>query len=155
MIVNVTDRVVHMWWSCWKNLELDAQLLLWVFLRPLQCPGSTVNQILLLIYWYSVCFICNIGGFSAESITLLVSKKSCEWLCHTLLLLLSGINRFSNDVQAMLGKAPGLFWRVCWVAISPAFLAVRVEIFWLTSNPPQHQISSSNLFYSACRLQNT
>lgn len=25
----------------------------------------------------------------------------------------------------MLGKAPGLFWRVCWVAISPAFLAVR------------------------------
>lgn len=25
----------------------------------------------------------------------------------------------------MLGKAPGLFWKVCWVAISPAFLAVR------------------------------
>lgn len=38
---------------------------------------------------------------------------------------LSGISRFSSDVQAMLGKAPGLFWRVCWVAISPAFLAVR------------------------------
>uniref|UniRef100_A0A669AZU2 Transporter n=1 Tax=Oreochromis niloticus TaxID=8128 RepID=A0A669AZU2_ORENI len=36
-----------------------------------------------------------------------------------------GIHRFSNDVQAMLGKAPGLFWKVCWVAISPAFLAVR------------------------------
>lgn len=36
-----------------------------------------------------------------------------------------GISRFSSDVQAMLGKAPGLFWRVCWVAISPAFLAVR------------------------------
>ncbi|XP_061624235.1 solute carrier family 6 member 4b isoform X3 [Phyllopteryx taeniolatus] len=34
-----------------------------------------------------------------------------------------GVNRFSNDVQAMLGKAPGLFWKVCWVAISPAFLA--------------------------------
>lgn len=28
----------------------------------------------------------------------------------------------------MLGKAPGLFWRVCWVAISPAFLAVRRDI---------------------------
>uniref|UniRef100_A0A8C6Q8W4 Transporter n=1 Tax=Nothobranchius furzeri TaxID=105023 RepID=A0A8C6Q8W4_NOTFU len=38
-----------------------------------------------------------------------------------------GIKRFSSDVQAMLGKAPGLFWRVCWVAISPAFLAVREE----------------------------
>ncbi|XP_033978325.1 solute carrier family 6 member 4b [Trematomus bernacchii] len=34
-----------------------------------------------------------------------------------------GITRFSNDVKAMLGKAPGLFWKVCWVAISPAFLA--------------------------------
>nr|XP_020450143.1 sodium-dependent serotonin transporter-like isoform X2 [Monopterus albus] len=34
-----------------------------------------------------------------------------------------GIKRFSNDVQAMLGKAPGFFWKLCWVAISPAFLA--------------------------------
>ncbi|TDH12877.1 hypothetical protein EPR50_G00050470 [Perca flavescens] len=34
-----------------------------------------------------------------------------------------GIKRFSNDVQSMLGKSPGLFWKVCWVAISPAFLA--------------------------------
>ncbi|XP_020791109.1 solute carrier family 6 member 4b [Boleophthalmus pectinirostris] len=34
-----------------------------------------------------------------------------------------GIQRFSSDVQAMLGTAPGLFWKVCWVAISPAFLA--------------------------------
>uniref|UniRef100_A0A8C7XD93 Solute carrier family 6 member 4b n=1 Tax=Oryzias sinensis TaxID=183150 RepID=A0A8C7XD93_9TELE len=38
-----------------------------------------------------------------------------------------GINRFSNDVQAMLGKAPGLFWRVCWVGISPAFLYIIVS----------------------------
>ncbi|KAF7687699.1 hypothetical protein HF521_014927 [Silurus meridionalis] len=34
-----------------------------------------------------------------------------------------GINRFSNDVKAMLGHMPGLFWRFCWVAISPTFLA--------------------------------
>uniref|UniRef100_A0A8C4HGI0 Transporter n=1 Tax=Dicentrarchus labrax TaxID=13489 RepID=A0A8C4HGI0_DICLA len=38
-----------------------------------------------------------------------------------------GINRFSNDVKSMLGKAPGLFWRVCWVAISPAFLYIIVS----------------------------
>lgn len=44
-------------------------------------------------------------------------------------LFLSGISRFSSDIQAMLGKAPGLFWRVCWVAISPAFLAVSNEIY--------------------------
>nr|XP_033811783.1 sodium-dependent serotonin transporter-like [Geotrypetes seraphini] len=34
-----------------------------------------------------------------------------------------GIQRFCNDVKAMLGFAPGMFWKVCWVAISPAFLA--------------------------------
>ncbi|XP_016321378.1 sodium-dependent serotonin transporter-like [Sinocyclocheilus anshuiensis] len=34
-----------------------------------------------------------------------------------------GINRFSNDIKSMLGYTPGLFWKVCWVAISPAFLA--------------------------------
>jgi len=27
----------------------------------------------------------------------------------------------------MLGYSPGLFWKVCWVAISPAFLAVSLK----------------------------
>uniref|UniRef100_A0A8C3TAJ0 Transporter n=1 Tax=Chelydra serpentina TaxID=8475 RepID=A0A8C3TAJ0_CHESE len=37
-----------------------------------------------------------------------------------------GIQRFCNDVKAMLGFTPGIFWKVCWVAISPAFLAVSI-----------------------------
>uniref|UniRef100_A0A8B9ZXL8 Transporter n=1 Tax=Anas zonorhyncha TaxID=75864 RepID=A0A8B9ZXL8_9AVES len=35
-----------------------------------------------------------------------------------------GIQRFSHDVKAMLGFTSGLFWKVCWAAISPALLAV-------------------------------
>ncbi|XP_035999565.1 solute carrier family 6 member 4b [Fundulus heteroclitus] len=46
-----------------------------------------------------------------------------------------GIKRFSNDIQAMLGQAPGLFWRVCWVAISPAFLAYII-VSSLLKTPP-------------------
>ncbi|XP_029365793.1 solute carrier family 6 member 4b [Echeneis naucrates] len=46
-----------------------------------------------------------------------------------------GIKRFSNDVQAMLGKAPGLFWKVCWVAISPAFLAYIIVSSLLKAPP--------------------
>ncbi|XP_047237381.1 solute carrier family 6 member 4b [Girardinichthys multiradiatus] len=46
-----------------------------------------------------------------------------------------GIKRFSNDVQAMLGQAPGLFWRVCWVAISPAFLAYIIVSSLLKAPP--------------------
>ncbi|XP_046785923.1 sodium-dependent serotonin transporter isoform X2 [Gallus gallus] len=33
-----------------------------------------------------------------------------------------GITQFCNDVKEMLGFAPGWYWRVCWVAISPIFL---------------------------------
>ncbi|XP_029427205.1 sodium-dependent serotonin transporter-like [Rhinatrema bivittatum] len=46
-----------------------------------------------------------------------------------------GIQRFCNDVKAMLGFAPGIFWKVCWVAISPAFLAFII-ISSLLDQPP-------------------
>uniref|UniRef100_A0A8B9FP13 Transporter n=1 Tax=Amazona collaria TaxID=241587 RepID=A0A8B9FP13_9PSIT len=46
-----------------------------------------------------------------------------------------GIQRFSQDVKAMLGFTPGVFWQVCWVAISPALLAFMV-ISSLLDKPP-------------------
>ncbi|KAG2471378.1 SC6A4 protein, partial [Polypterus senegalus] len=46
-----------------------------------------------------------------------------------------GIQRFCNDIKAMLGFAPGIFWKVCWVAISPAFLAYII-ISSLLDQPP-------------------
>ncbi|XP_066997796.2 sodium-dependent serotonin transporter [Anabrus simplex] len=35
-----------------------------------------------------------------------------------------GVERFSNDIEKMLGHRPGLFWRICWSYISPVFLLV-------------------------------
>ncbi|RZF36574.1 hypothetical protein LSTR_LSTR010685 [Laodelphax striatellus] len=35
-----------------------------------------------------------------------------------------GVNRFSSDIENMLGHRPGLFWRICWAYISPIFLLV-------------------------------
>ncbi|XP_056275999.1 solute carrier family 6 member 4b [Pseudoliparis swirei] len=46
-----------------------------------------------------------------------------------------GIKQFSRDVESMLGRAPGLFWKVCWVAISPAFLAFII-VSALREAPP-------------------
>jgi solute carrier family 6 (neurotransmitter transporter, serotonin) member 4 len=40
-----------------------------------------------------------------------------------------GVDRFSNDVESMLGFKPGLYWRICWTYISPCFLLV---IFLMT-----------------------
>uniref|UniRef100_A0A674HCJ8 Sodium-dependent serotonin transporter n=1 Tax=Taeniopygia guttata TaxID=59729 RepID=A0A674HCJ8_TAEGU len=46
-----------------------------------------------------------------------------------------GITQFCNDVKEMLGSAPGWYWRVCWVAISPLFLLFVTCSF--LSNPPE------------------
>ncbi|CDQ66332.1 unnamed protein product [Oncorhynchus mykiss] len=48
-----------------------------------------------------------------------------------------GITRFSNDIKSMLGYYPGLFWKVCWVAISPAFLAYIIVSSLLKPAPLQ------------------
>lgn len=45
-------------------------------------------------------------------------------LSQLLLLVSTGITQFCNDVKEMLGFAPGWYWRICWVAISPIFLLV-------------------------------
>ncbi|KAK3591522.1 hypothetical protein CHS0354_031630 [Potamilus streckersoni] len=33
-----------------------------------------------------------------------------------------GVKNFSNDIEKMLGFQPGLYWKICWVAICPLFL---------------------------------
>ncbi|XP_055076169.1 inactive sodium-dependent neutral amino acid transporter B(0)AT3 isoform X1 [Misgurnus anguillicaudatus] len=35
-----------------------------------------------------------------------------------------GMNRFSNDIEFMTGRRPNIFWRVCWMGISPVMLVV-------------------------------
>jgi solute carrier family 6 serotonin transporter-like protein 4 len=35
-----------------------------------------------------------------------------------------GVDRFSRDIEKMIGHRPGIFWRVCWSYISPVFLLV-------------------------------
>ena len=37
-----------------------------------------------------------------------------------------GLKNFSDDVFSMLGHRPGLYWRITWKFVSPAFLAVRI-----------------------------
>uniref|UniRef100_A0A4W3K5X4 Transporter n=1 Tax=Callorhinchus milii TaxID=7868 RepID=A0A4W3K5X4_CALMI len=37
-----------------------------------------------------------------------------------------GVDRFSNDIEKMIGKRPGLYWRLCWKFVSPCFLLAGV-----------------------------
>ena len=67
-----------------------------------------------------------------------------------------GVNRFSNDIKAMIGSRPSLFWRVIWYLISPMFLLVssgvaeRISVTFCTrwSSTYRWTIFSSELLKS-------
>ncbi|XP_075210738.1 sodium-dependent noradrenaline transporter-like [Lycorma delicatula] len=46
-----------------------------------------------------------------------------------------GLERFSNDVEAMIGHRPGPYWRICWKFISPLFI-ISVVMFGLLYHEP-------------------
>uniref|UniRef100_A0A8C4GFJ7 Transporter n=1 Tax=Dicentrarchus labrax TaxID=13489 RepID=A0A8C4GFJ7_DICLA len=45
-----------------------------------------------------------------------------------------GVDRFSEDIEKMMGFKPGLYWRLCWKFVSPAFLLFVVIASTLTSS---------------------
>lgn len=63
--------------------------------------------------------------------------------CVCVCVCVPGTNRFCNDIQVMLGFSPGFFWRVCWVAICPCFLLVR--LVYLHTNMHEHNFQSKHV----------
>ncbi|KPP75498.1 sodium-dependent dopamine transporter-like [Scleropages formosus] len=49
-----------------------------------------------------------------------------------------GVDRFSDDIQEMIGHRPGLYWRLCWKFVSPCFLLFMVVVSFATFNPPNY-----------------
>lgn len=48
-----------------------------------------------------------------------------------------GCQKFSNDIESMLGHQPGIFWKICWVGICPICLLILFVLScwkyeWLT-----------------------
>uniref|UniRef100_A0A674MI44 Transporter n=1 Tax=Takifugu rubripes TaxID=31033 RepID=A0A674MI44_TAKRU len=105
---SITSLAFSLSWSLYHRRELFVLCLVVVcFLGSLSTLTNGGAYVVKLLEEFGVgCSIIVLGFLEAIAVS---------WFY--------GINRFSNDIQAMLGKAPGLFWRVCWVAISPAFLA--------------------------------
>lgn len=63
-----------------------------------------------------------VGAFGVEE-GLLGVGGACGW-GHPPLLPCSGIQRFCRDIHMMLGFKPGLYFRACWLFLSPATLLV-------------------------------
>uniref|UniRef100_A0A674JQA3 Transporter n=1 Tax=Terrapene triunguis TaxID=2587831 RepID=A0A674JQA3_9SAUR len=83
------------------------------------------------VTWPITCLCLSFQGGAYVVKLLEEFGASCSILAVVLLEAIAvswfyGIQRFCNDVKAMLGFTPGIFWKVCWVAISPAFLAVSI-----------------------------
>ena len=38
-----------------------------------------------------------------------------------------GVRRISDNIRQMTGKAPGLYWKACWLAFTPIILAVGMS----------------------------
>ncbi|XP_067906568.1 sodium-dependent dopamine transporter [Heterodontus francisci] len=49
-----------------------------------------------------------------------------------------GVDRFSNDIEKMIGKRPGLYWRLCWKIVSPCFLLFVVVVSISTFKAPEY-----------------
>lgn len=63
-----------------------------------------------------------------------------------------GLERFTGDVELMLGHRPGLYWRICWKFISPSFIIVSNESsFCLEIQVPAFCTNSNQ--YNDTRLQ--
>uniref|UniRef100_A0A8C8A4I0 Transporter n=1 Tax=Oryzias sinensis TaxID=183150 RepID=A0A8C8A4I0_9TELE len=45
-----------------------------------------------------------------------------------------GVDRFSEDIEQMMGFKPGLYWRLCWKFVSPVFLLFVVLASTVTSS---------------------
>uniref|UniRef100_A0A8B9HQR1 Transporter n=1 Tax=Astyanax mexicanus TaxID=7994 RepID=A0A8B9HQR1_ASTMX len=84
--------------------------------------------------------VCYLGALStltyvsplSYTCLLLYIWSHCECACVCLCVCVcvyTGTKRFCSDVQLMLGFSPGLFWRVCWVAICPCFLLFIIGSF--------------------------
>ncbi|KAE8597623.1 hypothetical protein XENTR_v10016537 [Xenopus tropicalis] len=49
-----------------------------------------------------------------------------------------GVGRFSDDIEEMIGKRPGLYWRLCWKFVSPCFLLFVVVVSIVTYRSPKY-----------------
>ncbi|XP_052834150.1 sodium-dependent dopamine transporter isoform X2 [Octopus bimaculoides] len=46
-----------------------------------------------------------------------------------------GVDKFSDDIESMMGFRPGFYWRVCWKFVAPVFLMFNI-IFGLVAYQP-------------------
>ncbi|KIH46186.1 Sodium:neurotransmitter symporter family protein [Ancylostoma duodenale] len=50
-----------------------------------------------------------------------------------------GIKQFVRDLKEMLGFEPGIYWRICWTLLAPAFLLMMILSSFIHYQPLTYQ----------------
>ncbi|XP_073677811.1 inactive sodium-dependent neutral amino acid transporter B(0)AT3 [Garra rufa] len=114
--------------SMFGNLEGVLTPLLDLHLVPSWMPKELFTGLICLLnFLVALIFTLGSGNYWLEifnsyvgSIPLLVIAF-CELIG---VVFFYGMKRFGDDIEYMTGRRPNLFWRVCWMGISPALLLV-------------------------------
>lgn len=91
---------LHFTAGCWQSEEAEIQVQEAQMPKPVDVGGNLAWNVLK----------------TSESVFFLFFFNPCGQS--------SGVDRFSEDIQRMLGFKPGIYWRLCWKFVSPAFLLV-------------------------------
>ena len=86
--------------------------------------------------WTGTLCVSGLGRYVFQAWTGPLCVSGLDWtalcfrlgpLCFRLgPLCVSGLDRFSEDLEAMLGHRPGRYWMVCWKFVAPVFLVVSM-----------------------------
>ncbi|XP_041349165.1 uncharacterized protein LOC121368494 [Gigantopelta aegis] len=98
-----------------------------------QFPKLSANRPIVLAIVLTSCFLISLpsvtygGSYVVNLLDLHAAPTPLIFFCFIEVVAVNwvyGWRRFSSDIEQMLGQQPSMFWKVCWVVISPISLLV-------------------------------
>ncbi|KAF4081794.1 hypothetical protein AMELA_G00165140 [Ameiurus melas] len=137
--------------SMFGNLEGVLTPLLDLNMVPKWMPKELFTALICLVcFLVSLIFTMGSGNYWLEIFNSYVGSVPLLIIAFFEIIAVIGVygmGRFSKDIEFMTGRKPNIFWRVCWMGISPvllvvvlvAYVAVQVQVHpeYPTWNP-QH-----------------
>lgn len=80
---------------------------------------------------YVITFLDFYGASFVALILAIIEIFTVSWIY--------GVDRFCDDIEFMLGKQTGAYWRLCWKFVTPAAMSAIFVYFLLTWQTPRYQ----------------
>ncbi|XP_074651334.1 sodium- and chloride-dependent glycine transporter 2-like isoform X2 [Tubulanus polymorphus] len=80
------------------------------------------------IYWFQI-----VDWYGCAYTVLVIAILQCIIICF-----IYGVNRFSRDIEMMLGKKPNILWKICWCFAIPTLLLMFLFYGYATALTPTY-----------------